>query len=92
MKNAHGVEPTRYMKRKESKCAIKCRKDDGPIFYDDIMIRDNCNRNNSCIIKNNGTYGYDCNPKYKCSLFVNTNKPDNGNTFYVLDYEVYTHY
>ena len=44
-----------------------------------------------CSIKNNGTYGYDCNPKYKCSLFVNTNKPDNTNRFSVLDYEVYTH-
>ena len=35
MKNAHGVEPTRYMKRKESDWAIECSSNCGPVFgYD----------------------------------------------------------
>ena len=47
MKNAHGVEPTRYMKREESEYAIECSPDYGPIFGDcDIVIADNCNKEN----------------------------------------------
>ena len=91
MKNPHGVEPTRYMKRKESSKAISCYSIHGPIFCDDIYIGDNCNKENSCWIGNDGTNGYECHLQYKSSLFVNTNKPDNTNRFSVLDYEVYTH-
>ena len=95
MKNPHGVEPTQFMKRKESKYAIKCDPKCGPIFgnhYDcDIVIVDNCNKENSCWIGNDGTNGYECHLQYKSSLFVNTNKPDKYNGFSVLDYEVYTH-
>ena len=89
MKNAHGVEPTRYMKRKESEYAIKYHPDYGPIFGYDIYIGDNCNRENSCIIDNNGTSGYECHPEYKSSLFVNTAGRDDWNYFSVFDYEVY---
>ena len=32
MKNPHGVEPTRFMKRKESEYAIKCDPEYGPFF------------------------------------------------------------
>ena len=94
MKNAHGVEPTRYMKRKESEYAIECYPDYGPIFsgnYDyDIGIVNNCNVWR-CSIGNVGTFGYECHPQYKSSLFVNTGRPDKYNYFSVLDYEVYTH-
>ena len=99
MKNPHGVEPTRYMKRKESKYAIICDHGCGPIFgnYDgsDILIRNICNKENSCFIWNNGFRGYDCHPQYKSSLYVNTNeynKKDDENKihFSVLDYEVFT--
>ena len=85
------------MKRKESKYAIRCRPDCGPLFYDgrgrgsDLEIADNCNNNNS-YINNDGTRGYDCHPEYKMSLFVHTNDPDKGNNFKVSDYEVFTHY
>ena len=97
MKNPHGVEPTRYMKRKESKYAIYCDPDHGPVFYDgkdrgaDLSISDHCNNNNYNSIFNDGTGGYDCHPVYKMSLFVNTNDPDKRNNFIVSDYEVFTH-
>ena len=93
MKNPHGVEPTRYMKREGSRRAIKCNPRYGPIFGDgrDICINYNCNRENSCDINNNGIRGYECHPKYKKSLFVNTAEPDVKNLFTVLDFEVFTH-
>ena len=96
MKNPHGVEPTRYMKRKESKKAIECHPHYGPRFGSnnnthDISIHNNCNEEDSCWINNDGTKGYECHHEYKKSLFVNTAGPNNRNYFSVLDYEVYTH-
>ncbi len=82
MKNPHGVEPTRYMKREGSRYAIECCPIDGPIFYD-IYINYKCNKENSCFIYNDGTRGYECHPQYKSLLFV-----DKDN-FSVLDYEVF---
>ena len=80
------------MKREESSCAIKCDHENGlMIGINDIYIGDNCNEENSCHIGNDGTYGYECHPKYKCSLFVNTARSDERNRFSVLDYEVFTH-
>ena len=90
MKNPHGVEPTRFKKRKESEYAIYCDSRYGPIFGEsDIYIDDCCNKENSCLIHNDDTYGYECDPDYKCSLFVNTAGPDDTNYFSVLDYEVF---
>ncbi len=89
MKNAHGVEPTRYMKRKESDKAIRCRQDCGPIFGNDIHIGDHCNKEYYCFIENDGTNAYECHPEYKFSLFVNTAGTDKVNPFKVLDYEVF---
>ena len=90
MKNAHGVEPTRYKKEKNCNWAIRCNSNDGPIFGNcDISIGDNCNRENSCFIDKYGTNEYECHPRYKRSLFVNSNKPDERNEFSVIDYEVY---
>ena len=92
MKNAHGVEPTQFMKREESRWAIRCDSECGPIFgCSDIYISDHCNRESSCSIDNDGTNGYECHSVYKKSLFVNTAGPDVKNLFTVLDYEVYTH-
>ena len=92
MKNPHGVEPTRFMKRKESDKAIACRPEFGPIFGNrDIYIGHNCTEENSCSIENDGTRAYECHPKYKKSLFVNTAEPDVKNLFTVLDFEVFTH-
>ena len=95
LKNPHGVEPTRYMKRKESEYAIECHPDCGPIFDEsdraDIFINDNCNKENSCSIHDDGTNGYECHPEYKSSLFVDTAGPAEENKFSVLDYEVYTY-
>ncbi len=93
MKNAHGVSPTRYLKKKGSKTAIRCNSIDGPIFgneYPDIYIGDKCNEDKSCWIKPPSCFQYECHPKYKSSLYVNTNRPDNSNRFSVLDYEVYS--
>ncbi len=95
LKNPHGVKPTRYMKRKESRYAIYCDSAFGPIFGSskfDIGIDNQCNRKDKCYIKNDNEEGYECHPKYKCSLFVNTAGPNHSNYFSVLDYEVYTHY
>ena len=89
MKNPHGVEPTRYMKRIESRYAILCDSHNGPSFSDDIGIR-GCFVNYT-FIHNDGTYSYECHPEYKSSLFVNTAGPDEDNNFSLLDYEVYTH-
>ena len=38
MKNPHGVEPTRFMKRKGERCAIECDPDCGPCFGTSIYI------------------------------------------------------
>ena len=92
MKNVHGVEPTRFLKRKESDCAIQCNPYYGPIFgnYDsDIFISNKCNEKNNCFIFNDGSKGYECHHEYKSSLFVNTSGPDKYNYFSVLDYEVF---
>ncbi len=97
MKNPHGVPPTRYMKRKGSRYAITCGLNCGPIFRgevygsSDIKIDDHCNEEISCLIGNDGNNGYECDPKYKKSLFVNSDGPDLDNDFSVFDYEVFTH-
>ena len=92
MKNAHGVEPTRYMKKENSNEAISCYHDYGPVLgYDDIAIGDNCNEEGSCLIPEPSNFQYECHPEYKSSLYVNTDGPDYSNFFSVLDYEVYTH-
>ena len=94
MKNPHGVEPTRFMKRKESRYAIVCSSKFGPkyggIQNEDLVIGDHCNKENSCLILNNGNGGYECHPEHKSSLFVNTAGPEEKNTFSVLDYEVFS--
>ncbi len=108
MKNPHGVEPTRFMKRKESEHAIGCYSLDdyrGPIFGNchikkngflleyttnhDLYIGKFCDEEKQCYIHNDGTNAYECHPKYKSSLFVNTAGPDEYNYFRVLDYEVF---
>ena len=92
MKNPHGVEPTRFMKRKESNCAIKCIPGYGPIFGEckkglgglfynvdgDLKIE------NRFSIRNYGDNGYECHPRHKDSLFVGSSSCS------VLDYEVFT--
>ena len=94
LKNDHGVEPTRFMKREESRWAISCGSNYGPLFdnvdyHYDIHINDICNKENSCWIDNDGQSGYKCHPIYKKSLFVNTAGPIDRNYFSVLDYEVF---
>ena len=84
------------MKRKESDYAIGCYPNRGPVFCGNdgtgLYIFNNCNTNCNSHTYNDGTGGYDCHPKYKSSLFVNTNDPDKSNHFKVSDYEVYTRY
>ena len=95
LKNPHGVPPTQYMKKEDSKCAILCDPENGPIFGNnvisaDIFIGNNCNEEDSCFINNNGNQQYNCNSDYKESLFVHTNKVNRANKFSVFDYEVFT--
>ncbi len=93
MKNPHGVEPTRFLKRKESDNAIYCNPGYGPLFgkrISDIHINNECYKENSCWITcNDKDSVYEYHPEYKSTLFVNTAGPDNINRFSVLDYEVY---
>ena len=76
------------MKRQESKWAINCNPEYGPIFGGDILLAIN-NKLSRCSIYNSGERGYECHTEYKSSLFVNTAGPDEMNKFSVLDYEVY---
>ena len=92
MKNDHGVEPTRFMKKEDSQYAIECNPYYGPIFGyygSDIFIDDNCNEENSCHIDNDGFNAYECHPEYQSSLFVGHTGPKKLNYFTVLDYEVF---
>ena len=90
MKNPHGVEPTRFMKKEDSQYAIECHPYYGPRFGNpDISIYHNCTEENSCYIHNDGTKAYECDPEYQSSLFVGTAGPDETNYFSVLDYEVF---
>ena len=59
------------------------------IRMNDLYIGDSCNEGRQCYIHNDGTYGYDCHPQYKSSLFVDTAGPDEYNYFRVLDFEVF---
>ncbi len=88
LKNPHGVEPTRFIKRKESNIAIKCDSVCGPIFFDDINTSNGFDKSYRSI-HNDGTHAYECHPEYKSSLFVNTAGPDEENKFSLLDYEVF---
>ena len=93
MKNPHGVEPTRYMKKNGSNSAIACNPNFGPLFGNDspdICIVDNCYDENSCVINESSCLQYDCHSDYRSSLYVNSGGPDNTNWFTVLDYEVYS--
>ena len=75
------------MNRKSSEFAIYCSNEYGPVFGNksgyDICITNNCSKENSCTILNNGSLAFNCNNQHKSSLFNNSNK------FTVLDYEVY---
>ena len=94
MKNLHGIEPSKFMKKKDNNIAIACHPRCGPIFgYGfDICIRDNCNNENGGGTNYGISYGsYECSSPLKKSLFVNTDKPDEENNFKVSDYEVFTY-
>ena len=80
------------MKKENSKEALFCSPNYGPIFgCFDIVVNDNCNEEDSCIITEPSYFQYECHPEYKSSLYVNTDGPSEMNLFSVLDYEVYTH-
>ena len=90
LKNPHSVAPTRFMKREQYIYAIRCQANLGPVLGNaDIYIADNCDKVNSCSIFYDGEFSFECDHKYRRSLFVNTNRPDEANCFSVLDYEVY---
>ena len=97
MRNPHGVEPTRYMKRKKIENDFELGNVFGPILFNyayahsDICITEKYRKKNICIIDNKGCCRYDCHPQYKSSLFVNTAGPVEDNYCTILDYEVYTH-
>ncbi len=80
------------MKKRQTVVTIQFLSKNGPIFgneYPDICIGDKCNEENSCYISPPSCFQYKYHYKYRSSLYVNTNGPDNSNFFSVLDYEVY---
>ena len=94
MKNRHGIEPTRFLKKKYNNRAIYCYVDRGPVFGSghDIWIGNNCNRDKGGWTNfGNSESSYKCNSPLKSSLFVNTAGPDQWNYFKVSDYEVFTY-
>ena len=96
MKNPHGVEPARLLKRRDKGEAIFCNSNFGPIFgqeySSDIQIHDHCNEQKSCSIGNCRYSEYESHPQFESSLFVNTNDYYQDNRFAVLDYEVFVNY
>ena len=59
----HGVEPIRYMKKKDSNRAIHCDPKYGPLFGNNtsyICIADNCNEESSNWINNPFYFQYEC--------------------------------
>ena len=92
LKNPHGVEPTRFMK-KETSSAIYCDFCWGPYFLDIAMksggVSLNKEKKSDYYIDNNGKGSYECHPEYKSSLYVNTGGPDETNFFSLLDFEVF---
>ena len=95
MKNRHGIEPSKFMKKKDNNKAIGCDPRYGPIFGSccDIIIYDNCNNNEQggWTIYGNIAGSYECRSPLKSSLFVSTAGPDETNYFKVSDYEVFTY-
>ena len=93
MKNPYEIEPTRFMKRNESDCAIECWNYYGPVFGNksscDISLINSFSSEGNCSVKNDGTYAYECHPQYKSSLFVTKHDYRSKNCFSLLDYEVY---
>ena len=93
MKNPHGVEPCKFMNKKDGQYVIECNPGYGPTFgngnYRDIGINNKCNERGGWT--NHGAGSYECHPKYRKSLFVGTAKPDESNSFKVSDYEVFTY-
>ncbi len=87
MKNPHGVEPTRFISKKEKEPTLYFF-DSGPRFSNDIIVK-SYDLGNQSSIDNDGREGYECHPQYKSSLFVNTSKPNYTNYFTTLDYEVF---
>ncbi len=86
LKNPHRVEPTRFMKRKESDCAIRCMPRKGPLFGRDLDI-DLQEMKINIFTQNGEAVSYECHPQYKESLFMKTNAFNNDAS--LLDYEVY---
>ena len=94
MKNLHGKEPSKFLKKKDNNRAINCVPNYGPVFGSgaDIGIYDNCNRDKGGWTDyGNSNSSYECNSPLKNSLFVNTAGPDQTNFFKVSDYEVFTY-
>ena len=94
MKNLHGIEPSKFMKKKDNNRAIYCNPSWGPVFGSgcDLGINDNCNRDKGGWTKYGDSNGsYECKNSLKKSLFVNTAGPDETNCFIVSDYEVFTY-
>lgn len=90
MKNPHGLPPTRFMKKKDHFCGIKCISNQGPVFGDNnLFITSQYSSGEGSYIFTTNEHGYECDPILQSSLFVNSGKPTEKNYTSLLDYEVY---
>ncbi len=89
LKNPHSTLPTHFKIKSPKEYAIICSAEYGPLFTSAIYIGNKCNTPGNCFIRNDGMAGYCCDSMYKCSLYVNSNMPNEPNAFIVDDYEVY---
>ena len=87
LRNPHGVAPTMYKVTNDGNYAYYCDSYSGPVFG--RWALENKGRRSSYIDTNEGN-GYEYDPTYKSSLFVNTGGVSEQNYFELEDYEVYT--
>ena len=94
LQNPFNTPPMKFGKSTTRMSAIGCGLQYGPIFGDvtgraDILINNECSKRYGCVINNDGSQGFECNPTHKKSLFVNTSYPNKENYCSITDYEVY---
>lgn len=90
LKNPQGVDPKRFMKRKETYRAIMTHITAGPVFGNsDLFVGAKCKNEHYCSIKSDIDQDYEYDPQYKSSLFTDWNEQEQAYSFAIYDYEVF---
>ena len=95
MKNRHGIEPRKFMKKKDNHRAIYCDPSCGPRFGygTDIGINDNYNNDNGGWTNNDRIISVEESKNFVLRNYrvKKTAQPEQQNYFKVSDYEVFTY-